>query len=483
MMTTGVTSFKYVPAMSTKNLLRAFYNFLLILTFLFTASCLNTGMNDRVSDGLTVSSDGHSLMKNGKPFFWLGDTGWLILKETPENIDTYFGNRKKNGFNVIQIMVTRRMFNDEEFQPDYRGDLPFESLDPVKLNEEYFTHLDEVVKLAEKHDLFLAMVPFWGYNLDQVISADKPENAYELGRQLGKRYRNYSNIIWIVCGEYQLIAWDTVKNKPDSDPDDRELNLIDNLARGIENGSRGKSLMTIHPDSYRSSSEYLHDADWLDFNLVQSFTIREDTEFDIISDYRRMPYKPTLLSEPGYENGWGKHTAFELRYEGYHSVLNGGCGYTFGCEGIWTFREGWQKWLDSEGTLQMTHLRNLFESRPMMHRVPAPDLITGCPGDWVKRTKMAAAIDDGGAYAFVYFPADTIQAEIRISEISGKQAGASWFNPRDGKTYNNEGEVVKDPFALFPCDKNQRITFDPPGNNGLKHDWILILDDAEKNFQ
>ncbi|MBN2634327.1 MAG: hypothetical protein JXR66_12270, partial [Bacteroidales bacterium] len=125
----------------------------------------------------------------------------------------------------------------------------------------------------------------------------------------------------------------------------------------------------------------------------------------------------------------------------------------------------------------------LFESRPLLHRVPAPDLISACPGDWVKRTKMAAAIDDGGAYALVYFPGDTIQAEVRISEISGKQAAAWWFNPRDGKTYNNGGEIIQGPFAHFPCDKNQRKTFDPPGDNGLKYDWILILDDSGKNFQ
>lgn len=468
--------------MLIKNIVRIFTNALLTFTILFTVSCLNTGKNDKGRPGLRVSSEGHSLLRDGKPFLWLGDTGWLILKESPENIDKYFSNRIKNRFNVIQLMVTRRMFNDKEFQPNYRGDLPFESLDPVKLNEQYFAHLDKVVDLAEEYNLILAMVPTWGWNLDQIFSADKPENAYDLGYLLGKRYSKYCHIVWVVCGEYQLIAWDTVKNKPDSKPDERELNLIDNLARGIKKGSRGNALITIHPDSYKSSSENFHNADWLDFNMVQSFSIRADTEFDIINDYRRMPYKPTLLAEPGYENGWAGNRAFELRYEGYHAILNGACGYTFGCDSIWTFRGKWLDYLDSEGTLQMKYLGRLFESRPMMHRVPAPDLVRDCDGDWVKKTRLAAAMDDSGAFAFIYFPGDSIQAEVRVSEISGEQACAWWFNPRDGETYNNNGEITLEPSDRYPCDKNQKYVFDPPGDNGLGYDWILILDDSGKMY-
>lgn len=70
-----------------------------------------------------------------------------------------------------------------------------------------------------------------------------------------------------------------------------------------KDGHKGNNLMTIHPDGHLSSSDYFHNATWLDFNMVQSWNIKEGTEFDIISDYRRMPYKPTILAEPGYENG------------------------------------------------------------------------------------------------------------------------------------------------------------------------------------
>src|SRR3954471_417238 len=42
----------------------------------------------------------------GNPFFWLGDTGWLLFsKLTREEAVQYLEDRRKKGFNVIQAMV------------------------------------------------------------------------------------------------------------------------------------------------------------------------------------------------------------------------------------------------------------------------------------------------------------------------------------------------------------------------------------------
>src|SRR5688500_9690417 len=44
--------------------------------------------------------------ENGAPFFWLGDTGWLLFgKLNREEAARYLENRKQHGFNVIQVMV------------------------------------------------------------------------------------------------------------------------------------------------------------------------------------------------------------------------------------------------------------------------------------------------------------------------------------------------------------------------------------------
>lgn len=456
-----------------------------LLTFLFLfagLSLINSCSPKKTeSPGLEISNDGHYLLRDGKPYFWLADTGWYLFTLSPDDVDYYFQNRVKHQFNTIQMMVINRPFHDPDYRPNFRGDIPFESTEPLKLNEKYFEHIDLIIEKAEQYNLVMVLFPIWGQMIKQIFSVDDPDKIYEYGYLLGKRYRNYKHVIWSVSGEYQKIAW--VREKDNKIPNPAEMALLEHLAQGLEAGHRGKNLMTIHPDGWKSSSEHFHDASWLDFNMVQSYSIGKGTELDILNDYRRIPYKPTLLAEPGYEYGGAGHRAFHLRYEGYHSLLNGAFGYTYGCESIWQMNKEWKNFLDSEGATQMKHIKKLFESRPIPGRIPAPDLIKGNAGDWIKLSKMAAARSDNGAYAFIYFPSDTIEAEIRVCEISGMKANAWWYNPRDGETYDNEGEKTDQAFAQFPCNLHQTNMFNPPGEEGGAYDWILILDDMDKGFK
>ncbi|HEY0677034.1 MAG TPA: DUF4038 domain-containing protein, partial [Chitinophagaceae bacterium] len=49
---------------------------------------------------------------NGKPFFWLGDTGWLLfIKLNREESLQYLDIRKQQGYNVIQVMVLHDLKN------------------------------------------------------------------------------------------------------------------------------------------------------------------------------------------------------------------------------------------------------------------------------------------------------------------------------------------------------------------------------------
>jgi hypothetical protein len=56
---------------------------------------------------LKVSENHRFLVdENGNPFFWLGDTGWLLFsKLNREDADKYLTDRANKGFNVIQIMM------------------------------------------------------------------------------------------------------------------------------------------------------------------------------------------------------------------------------------------------------------------------------------------------------------------------------------------------------------------------------------------
>src|SRR5690348_12204323 len=56
---------------------------------------------------LKVSPNGrYFITADGKPFFWLGDTGWLLFSKLKrEEVIKFLDDRKEKGFNVIQVMV------------------------------------------------------------------------------------------------------------------------------------------------------------------------------------------------------------------------------------------------------------------------------------------------------------------------------------------------------------------------------------------
>ena len=55
---------------------------------------------------LTLTRDRHYFLRDGEPFFWLGDTAWLLFQKlTEEEIGVYLKNRAEKGFTVIQATL------------------------------------------------------------------------------------------------------------------------------------------------------------------------------------------------------------------------------------------------------------------------------------------------------------------------------------------------------------------------------------------
>ncbi len=65
---------------------------LLLLIFIYKSADCQKNLTPRQ---LKVSENGHYLVRDdGKPFFWLGDTGWeLFHRLTLEEINLYLDNR------------------------------------------------------------------------------------------------------------------------------------------------------------------------------------------------------------------------------------------------------------------------------------------------------------------------------------------------------------------------------------------------------
>ena len=63
-------------------------------------------------ENLHISSNKKYLMKGDKPFFWLGDTAWMLFTNISyEEAYTYLKNRADKGFNVIQSVLINNAQN------------------------------------------------------------------------------------------------------------------------------------------------------------------------------------------------------------------------------------------------------------------------------------------------------------------------------------------------------------------------------------
>jgi len=432
------------------------------------------------SKSLKVSQNGRFLQyDDGKPFFYLGDTAWeLFHRLNRQQADKYLENRAEKGFTVIQAVVLAQLNGLDE--PNPYGALPLIDKDPQKPNEAYFEHVDYIVRQANKLGLVIGMLPTWGKywsfnNPRQVIFDEK--NAHTYGEFLGERYKNNS-IIWILGGDHNIHT-------------DSERKIIEAMALGLKAGDGGKHVITFHPRGPGLSSDYLHDAEWLDFNMFQSSHSGHDHDNGLFAehDYALKPPKPTLDGEPRYEtipvgfyfagmNPQDRFDDYDCRQAAYWSLLAGACGHTYGNNNIWQMwmlgrtpiisaAIPWNESLDHPGAFQMGLVRKLFESRSYQKLVPNQSMIKAGPASG--GGKIRAALADDGSFAFIYSSRGQ-QFTLDKSVIKGKRVSEIWYDPRYGISYK-----------IHTGDTNGFQTYTPP-TTGRGNDWILIIENTEMNF-
>jgi hypothetical protein len=426
---------------------------------------------------VTEPTDG----RPGTPFFWLGDTGWeLFHRLRREEADRYLKRRAEQGFTVIQAVVLAEF--DGLRTPNPYGRVPFYNDDPARPNEEYFQYVDEVLTLAERHGLYIALLPTWGDKLFKNTWGAGPEifnptNARAYGEWIGRRYRDRTNLIWVLGGD---------RNPREGTQD---VEVWRQMAAGVEAGvgGRDRALMTFHPQPSPtcSSSPWFHDDDWLDFNMLQTGHCRDTPVWDLIQgDYNKSRVKPTLNGEPIYEDhpvcfnatDLGHSSAYDCRKAAYLSLFAGGFGHTYGCHDIWQFYDktrepvnrplnAWQDALNLPFANQIRHVRALLESRPLLERVPDNTLVVSnyCNAERVQATR-------GRDYLMVYSAQGKPIVLNLDKKLTGTRLKGYWFDPRKGETRD----------AGTFANRGQQ-TFTPPGS-GQGQDWILVLDDEARGY-
>jgi hypothetical protein len=426
---------------------------------------------------LNISENGRYLVReDGRPFFYLGDTAWeLFHRLDAEEARRYLENRAAKGFTVIQAVVLAQIGGLTV--PNANGDLPLEDKDPTKPVEAYFRHVDAIVDMAEERGLVIGMLPTWGSYWNSTNGRERiftPESARSFGQFLGRRYRE-KPIIWILGGD------ENINNA-------EERAIVEAMAQGLEAGDEGRLLKTFHPRGPGRSSDYFHEADWLDFNMYQSSHGAHDHDNGLYAehDYQLQPAKPTLDGEPRYElipvgfyfdgaNRLDLFDDYDCRQAAYWSVLAGAAGHTYGHSSIWQMwtpeRQPvlgavvpWYEAVDHPGSFQMKHLRTLFEARPFNKLVPRQSMILDGPP--AGGAKIRAALAGDGSFAVIYSPRG-MPFTVDQSLIRGARLKSIWYNPRYGIAHATH---TGNTFAIQ--------TYTPP-TSGRGNDWVLILENGD----
>ncbi|MFD2287691.1 DUF4038 domain-containing protein [Pedobacter petrophilus] len=421
---------------------------------------------------------------NGEPFFWLGDTGWLLFgKLNREEANAYLEDRKQKGFNVIQVMVLHEVpsvniygdssiINKDVSKPAITEGNDFKDSKAY----DFWDHVDYIIDLAEKKGMYMALVPVWGTNVKEKKVTVPQARIY--AEFLAKRYHDKSNIIWLNGGDIKgsdgLEVWNAIgETLRTNDPN---------------------HLITFHPRGRTGSSTWFHNASWNDFDMIQSGHRRYDQDTSaneklhygednwkyIETDYKLKPTKPTIDGEPSYEGiPQGLHDTLQPRWNdadvrryGYWSVFAGAFGYTYGNNAVMQMykltdkkpaygpKEPWTTALNAAGATQMKYLKDLMLSHSYFDRVPDQTLIAGKNGLQYERVIGTR----GEEFAMLYTYTGK-NFSVQLGKTDGDEVKASWFDPRTGKitsigTFENKG--VKE--------------FNPPGEPKNGNDWVLILD-------
>ena len=425
-----------------------------------------------------VSENGRYLVhSDGSPFFYLGDTAWeLFHRLNREEADRYLQDRSEKGFTVIQAVVVGELNGLKG--PNANGDTPFTDLDIARPNEAYFQQVDWVVDKAASLGLCIGMLPTWGRwvggndegrELNDFFNAT---NARAYGKFLGARYKD-KPIIWVLGGDRTA---------------ERSAEVWNEMAVGLREAVGKTQLITYHPRT--SAPAEFHGAEWLDFDMVQSGHSPESTNYDVIeSVYKLEPTKPCMDAEPAYEYPPDAMPAkrpvgaVQIRRNAYWAMFAGAHGHTYGTHPIWQMydtsrkplwdvKTPWHQSLDLPGARQLKHLKHLMLSRPFIERIPDQSLIVSeNPGGTaqLQATRDGASGGGGATYLMVYFPAHH-KVTLNTAAIEGDMLGGWWLNPGDGSA-----------ISIAEMKNEKEMQFEPP-TSVPGEDWVLVLDDAAKNY-
>lgn len=441
---------------------------LLLGVFSFAAAYAQVDLKISENDRYLVHPD-------GTPFFWLGDTGWaLFQKPDREEVELYLKTRAKQGFSVIHaaachqnpfvspplinVYKDRAFIDDDPLQPAVTPGNDPENPEAY----DYWDHIEYVIRTAKKYGLYINFLPVFNIAEGDGYNLLTPDNAYGYGKFIGERFKEHTNIIWCMGGD--VLA--------DNEHRKSVWNL---LAKGVTEGVAGiedyrKTLMTFHTRGGHSSSDYFPDAEWMDFDMLQTWGSYTRIYDAVTADYRREPVKPILHGEGAYEDGpeypTKPITPFVIRKQAYWAMFAGGL-HTYGNSNVWSFgtnpeyvSQDWKVALRAAGAEQLGRSRKIMTSLKWWDMRPNQGVLLQGAGEGnLRNTAMRSTVGN----RIIVYCSNPAPITLDLSKLTAaSRPKAVWINPVSGKKQKS-GKLE------WPSDT---VSFTPPAR---WQDAILLI--------
>jgi len=433
----------------------------------------------------------------GNPVLLIGDSPHnLPQKLTIPQMRTYFADCKSKGINLCWVCIDGQPTDkaevpapiDKKGNPEFfPGGTPV-NWDISRANPAYFSQtIDRMLIIAENYGIYINLMPmsqcYWS---PDNITANSPQNCFNYGVSLGKRYKNQRNLLWIFGND----NIDTSRQCP--------------IARGILS-TGDNHLMSIHalnqkiwgPDPLNDSKgesgnffKHLPNStmNWITYNsLYSDMEVINQTHL-IYHEYMKKDIMPIIMTEGPYQKlsgyKWQIATNQVERGLNYRVALGGGFGgtYTYGCDWLQSSNNPWDKYLNLGARPHIRFFSELFKNRHWWDLTP----------DWNHKFLTATTLKEGlliedNNYTIAAY--DTVHGKLGIvyctviqtvtidlSKMS-EPIKVQWYDPTNGNFISIPGSPFKNRNShQFTTPSTPHMEFDTENSPESSHDWVLVVE-------
>lgn len=415
---------------------------------------------------------------DGKPFFYLGDTHWIYIREhfdtsNVEGIASQFkyivDKRVEEGFTVYQTEAIQSPQGDtagpQEVYCDFKDGVGEQDMAGFRNIDRKFQYLADKGLVNANSAICWALEP-----------ADNPAIYTEsymakLGRYWAARYGAYP-VLWTVAQEIDKNMYHRY--------DSLTIRKWFRAAKAIADNDGYHHPLSAHMENTSStiaSTSWWGDKPYHSWWAVQwQEGIRGDISKVAKDFWDHLPAKPSVLYESAYEGFWTD--AKGARGAAYKAFQSGMFGYGYGANGVWndlysktppdygTGYEmpvrylGWYEGTNLPGARQLIYFKKFYTGLDWWRLVPR--FSDTAWSDFADKGLSLIATYANNVYVVYFY--NRVPATGTLKQLENNTSyRARWFNPRNGQ-FNLIG--------TFKSVSGKWIVPDKPDSN----DWVLLVE-------